>query len=110
MSCRNETKMPWDEKMFADNLNLRGGDQIKILFSLRYSPANGWRYEHERNVGKRDAHAWLKIFRDDEPSVRFFVANRLPKRLNNQSHGYDVNMGLCEPCFSARADALSLVK
>ena len=83
---------------------------MKVLFSLRYSVAVGWHYNHEHNVEDAEVQDWLQVFRDDESEVRFFVANRLPKKIINQTHGYDVNLGLCDPCFSRRADALSLVK
>jgi hypothetical protein len=83
---------------------------MKVLFSLRYSVARGWHYKHERNAEDAEVQDWLKVFREDEPEVRFFVANRMPTKINNSTHGYDVNLGLCDPCFSKRADAASLVK
>ena len=48
------------------------------LWSLRYSAAKGMHVVHERNVIASSADDWLRVFRQDEPDVRFAVSEERP--------------------------------
>lgn len=49
------------------------------LYSCRNSPARGIYWQAERTVTDATAQAWLKVFRNDEPTVLFLVANKKPR-------------------------------
>lgn len=51
------------------------------IWSIRFSPSRGVYVVEERSCAAADADAWLRIFRQDEPGVRF-VAARTKPRLN----------------------------
>jgi len=50
------------------------------IWSLRWNPARGnhWVSERKCECSYYDLHAWLKIFRDDEPGVTFLASPRKP--------------------------------
>jgi hypothetical protein len=48
------------------------------LFSLRFTPAKGWHWQHERDCAVHEAQAWLEVYRKDEPPTTFVVRARKP--------------------------------
>ena len=52
------------------------------LFSLRHSIAKGPHWVCERLIiDEQYANQWLRIFQEDEPSVRFILARKEPKKV-----------------------------
>lgn len=49
------------------------------IWSQRYNPAKGAHMVAERECDEKDAQAWLKIFREDEPKVIFLASKRKPR-------------------------------
>ena len=49
------------------------------IWSFRTSPARGNYVVAERQCDETEALAWLKIFRDDEPTVLFVGSKRKPR-------------------------------
>jgi hypothetical protein len=50
------------------------------IWSARFCPAKGNDFVAERQCSEADARAWLKVFRDDEPTVTFVASARKPQQ------------------------------
>ena len=49
------------------------------LWAGRNSATEGYRFVAEREVTEATAQDWLKIYREDEPSIIFIVSAKKPK-------------------------------
>lgn len=49
------------------------------LWSLRFTPAQGWHWKLERDCASENAEQWVAMFQSDEPGVQFKVNAKRPK-------------------------------
>lgn len=50
------------------------------LWARRYSFVRGFHWVMEREVTEQTAKAWLELFKNDEPSIRFVVSDKKPRK------------------------------
>lgn len=54
-------------------------DTQTSLWSLRYSPAWGWRWIRERYCLRDQAEGWLAAYTKDDPATLFRLSDKKPK-------------------------------
>lgn len=51
-----------------------------ILWSARWSTAQGWYWKHERECLPTTGSDWLTVFQRDEPEVLFKLSEKTPSK------------------------------